>query len=140
MVHPLMDTCPQKRSSCFKMKTIPSHAPLTSKGEPGGVITANVIEKVRRQNEHDECKQAWLLDTVKAVIEQFKVPLPLQYSEFTSKLQKLPARAEVVAEEALPLEYCRVTPEHREADKKKLLADLKQGVVIPCARCAPGGP
>lgn len=109
---------------------------MPSKGAPGGGGTANVIEGMRRQNERDECKGAWPLDTAKAVIEQFKVPLPLQYSEFTLKLQKLPARAEVMAEETLPLEYCRVIPEHREADKKKLLADLKPGVVIRGARLA----
>lgn len=97
-------------------------------------IQANVIDKMLRQNERDESKEAWLLQTAQSVIERFDVPTPLKYAEFTVKLQKLPARAEVLDEEIVPIEYCRVIPEHREADKKKLLADLKQGVIIPGVR------
>jgi len=97
-------------------------------------ITANVLDKMHRQNARDEAKEAWLMETAQAVVQQFKVPLPMKFSEFTVKLQKLPLRAEVIDEQALPDEYCRLIPAKKEADKKKLLADLKQGVVIEGAR------
>jgi hypothetical protein len=97
-------------------------------------IKANVIDKMLRQNERDAQKEEWLLSTARAVIDQFEVPMPLKFAEFTVALQKLPRCAEVVDPALLPAEYKRIVPEYSEPDKRKILADLKEGVVIAGAR------
>lgn len=100
-------------------------------------IEANVLAKMRAQCERDARKEEWLMDTAARVIAQFDVPLPIKYKEFTLSRRKQPGACKVLDLDAVPLEYTRLVPESREADKKKILADLRDGVVIPgCALSA----
>ncbi len=99
-------------------------------------IVANVLDKMRRANERDQKKEEWLLGRVKEVVEQYQVPMPLKCKEFTIALQKLPPSCEITNENALPTEYLRHIPAVAAStapDKKRILADLKDGVVIPGA-------
>jgi hypothetical protein len=98
-------------------------------------IIANVLDKMRRQNERDLRKEEWLLATVKTTIEQYQaVPMSLRFEEFTLKLQRLPPHCEITDARAIPADYLRHPPAPLpEPDKKKLLDDLKEGVLIPGA-------
>lgn len=102
-------------------------------------IERNVLDRMRRANEHSARKEEWLMRSAQAVIEQFNVPLPLKYLEFTVSRRKNPACCKVLDPAALPAEYLRVVPETREPDKRKLLADLREGCIIPGAALSDAG-
>lgn len=94
-------------------------------------IERTVLARMRAACDRDAKKEAWLMATASHVIDQFDVALPIRYREFTLARRKNPPSVRVLDPEAVPLEYTRVVPETREPDKKKLLAELKEGVVIP---------
>lgn len=101
-------------------------------------IVGIVLEPMRRQNERDEKQETWLLDTVKATIALHDVALPLKYDEFRVALQKLPAKVGRIDADLLPDGYWRAPPAPpREPDKRAILDDLKEGVVVPGASLAP---
>lgn len=102
-------------------------------------IEATVLERMRAQCKRDAAKEQWLMDTAAQAIRQFEVPLPIKYLEFTLSRRKLPPSVRVVDPRAVPEEYQRIVPELHEPDKKKILADLKDGVVIPGVELAEGG-
>lgn len=97
-----------------------------------------VLNPMLRANAQDLAREQWLMAQAAHVIEQFGVELPLKFTEFTLGRRKLPPHVEVIDAASIPEEYQRVVPETREPDKKHILADLKEGVVIPgCALSAP---
>jgi hypothetical protein len=99
-------------------------------------IIANVIDKMHKANERDQKKENWLLEQVRTVSLATGMLTPMKFPEFTIALQKLPGSCVIKDEAALPTEYLRTVPavaESRVPDKKKLLADLRDGLVIPGA-------
>lgn len=102
-----------------------------------GRITANVLRPIQLAIARDEAREAWLRATAQAAIEQHGLALPLRYTEFTVSKRKDPPRCEVLDVDALPPDYLRLVPAVLEPDKKKILSELKEGVLIPGAVLAP---
>jgi hypothetical protein len=97
-------------------------------------IASNVLDKMNKANQRDLRKEEWLLSQVQGSIQMLGVPLPLKFPEFTINLQKQPQSVQVQDESAIPSEYLRTIPAVAEStapDKKKIAADIKEGVVIP---------
>jgi len=95
-------------------------------------IAKNVLQKMAAANERDLKKEAWLLGAVQGTMQSMAMA-PIKCDEFTIALQKLPKTVVISNEDALPSEYLRTIPAVAEStapDKKKILADLKEGVVI----------
>ena len=101
------------------------------------IIVSTVLDKMRKQNERDQKKEEWLMAQVEGTILQWHIPMPLKFKEFTLKLQKQPPRCEIADSSAIPPEYIRVIPASQEPDKRAILADLKEGVIIPGVALAP---
>jgi hypothetical protein len=100
-------------------------------------INANVIKPIQLAIARDSAKEDWLLATAQAVIVQHGLALPLKYTEFTVSRRKSPPRCEVLDVNALPPDYLRLVPAVLEPDRKKILSELKEGVIIPGAALAP---
>jgi hypothetical protein len=99
-------------------------------------IESTVLERMRTANAQAARKEQWLMESAAAVIRQFDVALPLKYLEFTLSKRKNPPSCQILDPSMLPAEYFRIVPETREPDRKKILADLKDGVVIEGAKLA----
>lgn len=96
-------------------------------------IAANVLDKMDKANQRDLKKEEWLLAQVHGSIQATGLPMPLKFPEFAINMQKMPQTCEITNSESLPAEYLRTIPAVAEStapDKKKILADLKEGVVI----------
>jgi hypothetical protein len=99
-------------------------------------IESTVLERMRTANAQAARKEQWLMESAAAVIRQFDVALPIKYLEFTLGKRKSPPSCQVLDPSLIPDEYLRIVPEVREPDRKKLLTDLKEGVIIPGAKLA----
>lgn len=96
-------------------------------------IVNNVLDKMNKANQRDLKKEEWLLAHVHGSIQAVGLPVPIKFPEFTINMQKMPLTAEIANADAIPSEYLRIIPAVAEStapDKKKILAHLKDGVVI----------
>lgn len=96
-------------------------------------IIENVIKKMADQNKRDLMKEEWLLGTVHGAMQAVGHYEAIKYEEFTVAMQKQPHSCVIDNLDALSKEYLRFIPAVAEStapDKKKILADLKDGLVI----------
>jgi hypothetical protein len=97
------------------------------------LIVANVLEKMDKANKRDLAKEDWLLSAVHGAMNALNYTKPIVYETFTLALQKMPLTAVISNADALPKDYLRIVPAVAESsapDKKKILTDLKDGIVI----------
>ena len=95
-------------------------------------VVENILEPMNRANQRDLKKEDWLLATVKGAMTTVHLD-KLKFDEFTVALQKMPQTAVIDNVDALPPEYLRTIPAVSAStapDKKKILTDLKDGVVV----------
>ena len=100
-------------------------------------IKRNILHPMELQNLRDQKKEQWLLETVQGALTSVSYTDPLKFEEFTVALQKMPLTAVIENPSSIPKDYLRVIPAVAEStapDKKKILADLKDGVVIAGAK------
>lgn len=104
-------------------------------------LAASIDERMKQMRERKER----LKDTADSLLRQIANALEaegmpsLRLPEATVSLKQVPPSVEITDEDAVPPSYWRVKPETRELDKKALLEDLKQGVIVDGAMLSNGG-
>ena len=101
-------------------------------------------DSVKAEKEFQEKRLKVLDNRIKRIKEYYKMNLALIGKDKvttavgTMALQNNPASLQIIDDRLLPAEYLTIIPEHHEANKDKIKADLKTGINIPGAKLIKG--